>query len=118
VKFQALLLGALLCLGVATAQAQTENQNTKKTTPSADRMKQPASESATMTGCVDEQNGHYVIRVAQTEQLLTLQAPGPDADTYFAKFVGHAVQASGTESSGTLKITNIRQIADMCGTGQ
>ena len=117
-KFQIVLLGAILCLGASAQQAQTGSQETKST-QSANRMKQtvPAI-GQSLTGCVDEQNGHYVLRDAQTSQLINLQPTGTDDNSAFAKFVGHQVQVSGTKSSDTLKVTHIGQIADMCGTGK
>lgn len=113
-KLQILLLGAFLCLG-ASAQGQTTNQNAK-TTQSANRVKQSASQAGQIIGCVDQQNGHYVLRDAHSDRLLTLQPTSSNADDSFAQFVGHEVQASGSESSGTLKVTSIGKIADMCGT--
>jgi len=116
-RFQVLLLGAILCLGAA-AQGQTTNPNTKST-QSANRMKRPTAAAAqAVTGCVDEQNGHYVLRDVQTSQLITLQAGSTDADNDFARFVGHQAQADGTLSSGTLTVTHIGQVADMCPAGK
>jgi hypothetical protein len=115
-KFSMCLLAAFLCC--AAAQSQTAAQDGGKT-GSANRVKQPASAAArSLTGCVDEQNGRYVMRDTQTSQLVTLQSTGPDSDSQFAKFLGHQVRASGTVESGTLKVTHIVQTADMCGTGK
>jgi hypothetical protein len=116
-KFQILLLGVALCLG-APAQTKSTSQNAK-TTQSANRMKrQPVSKDQSLTGCVDQQNGRYVIRDAQTSQILNLQSPGSDDDTWFARYVGHKAEVSGSSSSGTLRVSHIQQVADMCGTGQ
>jgi hypothetical protein len=117
VKFQILLLGAILCLG-ASAQGQTSSQSTKST-QSANRMKRAVPGVAqSVTGCVDEQNGHYVLRDVQTSQLVSLQPAGTGDDSAFAKFVGHMVQVDGTKSSGSLTVTHIGQVADMCGSGK
>ena len=117
-KFQIVLLGAILCLGASAQQAQTGSQETKST-QSANRMKRAVpAVGQSLTGCVDEQNGHYVLRDAQTSQLINLQPTGADDDTAFARFVGHQVQVSGAKSSDTLKVSHIGQIADMCGTGK
>jgi hypothetical protein len=116
-KLQVILLGVFFCLA-SPAQTQTTGQNTKST-ESANRVKRPTpSAQQSLTGCVDEQNGHYVLRDAQSSQLLTLQAPAGDDDTYFARFVGHQTQVSGTRSSDTIKVTHIGQVADMCGSGK
>jgi hypothetical protein len=115
-KFQIFVLGGLLCLG-ATAPAQTNGQNTKST-QSANRMKRSPAAPGTVTGCVDEQDGHYVLRDVQTDQLIRLQAASVDADNDFARFVGHQAQASGTLSSGVLAVAHIGQVADMCPIGK
>jgi hypothetical protein len=117
-RFQILFLGALLCFG-ATASGQTTSASAKPM-PGANRMKpQPATTAEqSVTGCVDERNGHYVLRDVQTSQLISLQAPGSNDDSYFAKFLGHQAQASGAKSNDTLKVSHISQVADMCGTGK
>jgi len=129
-KFQILALGAFLCLGATapaqttpdqaasaqTTPAQTSNQD-QKSTQSANRIKQNTGTQLSLTGCVDQQNGQYILHDAKNGQMLNLQAPG-DADNYFARFVGHQVQASGMQSGSTLKIVQIGQVADMCGTGK
>jgi hypothetical protein len=123
VKFRiALLSGAFLCLGAfAQGQATNPNQNTKATQQqSANRVKRPTSTSGqSVTGCVDETNGHYVLRDVQTDQLIRLQPGGENADNDFARFVGHQAQASGMLSStGTMTVSHIGQVADMCPIGK
>jgi hypothetical protein len=117
-KLEIVLLGVVLCLA---SPAQTPTQTTTpstKSTESANRMKRPTSSVQSITGCVDQQNGRYVIRDAQSSQLLTLQAPGSDDDTYFARYLGHEAQVSGSKSADTIKVTHIGQVADMCGSGK
>jgi hypothetical protein len=117
-KYQILLLGALFCLGSA-APAQTTSQTTKST-ESANRMKRAAIPEGqqSVTGCVDQQNGHYVLREEKSSQLIALQSSVTDNDSAFARFLGHKVQASGTKSSDTFKVDRMAQVADMCGTGK
>jgi hypothetical protein len=110
-KAQILLLGALFCLA---SPGQTPATN-----PNGNGVKQPvAAGQQSITGCVDERNGHYVLRDAQSSQLLSLQAPGSDEDSYFAKFVGHKVLVNGVKSSEAVKVAHIEQVADMCGSGK
>jgi len=118
-KIRIAMLGTLLCIGVF-AQGQANDPNNKSTQQqTANRVKRPAEGTAqSVTGCVDEQDGHYVLRDLQTSQLIRLQATGVNADNDFAKFVGHQAQASGTVSSGTLTVTHIAQVADMCPVGK
>jgi hypothetical protein len=116
-KIQILLLGGLLCLG-AVAPGQTSSQNTKST-QSANRMKKAATVSGqSVTGCVDQRDGHYVLRDIQSDKLITLQSTSTTADDEFARFVGHQAQASGTLSADTLTVTHIGQVADMCPIGK
>jgi len=117
-KIQILLLGGLLCLGAA-APAQTTSQNAKSTQQSANRMKKASAVSGqSITGCVDQQDGHYVLRDVQSDRLITLQSTGIDADNDFARFVGHQAQASGTMTADTLAVTHIGQVSDMCPIGK
>jgi hypothetical protein len=116
-KFRIALLGVLFGLGTLV-QGQTTSPNAK-TTQTANRMKQASpTGQRSLTGCVDQQDGHYVMRDNQTSQILSLQSPGSDDDTWFARFVGHQAQVSGTQTSGNLKVAHIEQVADMCGTGK
>jgi hypothetical protein len=120
-KLHILVAGGLLCLGMAASgQTRSQDQNSNsKSTQSANRMKRPTDASAqSVTGCVDEQDGHYVLRDTKTDQLIRLQATGVSADNDFARFVGHQAQASGTISGGTLTVTQIGQVADMCPIGK
>ena len=127
-KFSIVVLGVLFCLG-APIQAQT-SPSAKTTQVAANRTQQPAQpqppqqppaaqaqQPLTLTGCVDERNGHYVLRDEQSGQLLSLQAPGSNDDSWFAKYLGHKAQVSGAKSSDTLSVTGVKQVADMCGPG-
>jgi hypothetical protein len=118
-KFRIVLLGAAFCLGAMAQSQPASPQTTKSTEQSANRMKVASSTTtaSTVKGCVDQQGEHYVMRVVDTSQVITLQAPGPD-DEWFARYVGHQVEASGDKSSTALKVANIHQVADMCGTGK
>jgi hypothetical protein len=123
-KFQIVLLGALLCLG-SGAPAQTKSQNTSdktKQTESANRVKRPGTSNAqSFTGCVDQQDGKYVLLDEQLRRFIALQAPGSDADSYFAKYVGQKVQVSGSQPAGeanAVKVEHINGIASMCGSGK
>jgi hypothetical protein len=118
-KFRMILLGAAFCLGAMAQTQPASPQTTKSTEQSANRIKQPSSTTAALTvkGCVDQQGSHYVMRDIETSQIIALQAPGPE-DEWFARYVGHQVEASGDKSSSTLKVASIHQTADMCGTGK
>jgi len=115
-KLHTFVLAGLLCFGAA-AQTQTTAPQDNKNTQSANRVKS-ANSGQSVTGCVDEQNGHYVLRDTQSDKLVVLKASGINADDDFARFVGHQAQASGTMDSTTLTVTHIGQVADMCPIGK
>jgi len=117
-KIPVVVLGVFLCLG-AFAQGQANNPNSKSTQQTATRMKRPSEGiGQSVTGCVDEENGHYVLRDIKTDQLIRLQPAGESADNDFARFVGHQAQATGTVSTGTMTVAHIGQVADMCPIGK
>ena len=118
-KFPVVLFGVFVCLG-AFAQGQANDQNNKSTQQqSANRVKRPTEGSLqSVTGCVDQQNGHYVLRDVKTSQLIRLEPTGESADNDFARFVGHQAQASGTLTAASMTVTHISQVADMCPVGQ
>ena len=82
----------------------------------------PAGKSAaaaprSLTGCMDEQFGQYVLLDSHMVKIAGLQYAGTSNDI-FAKFVGHEVQIKGTKSPGskaTFTVTGVVQIADICG---
>jgi len=118
-KLQILVLSGLFCLA-AIAQGQTSSQapQNSKSTASANRVKRAPSTGQTITGCVDQQDGQYVLRDVQSNQLVKLIPTGTDANDDFARFVGHQAQASGTMSDGTFTVTQIGQVSDMCPIGK
>jgi hypothetical protein len=75
----------------------------------------PAAQQS-LTGCIDEQYGQYVLLDDQMLKITSLQSAGSEKEV-FAKYLGHKVQVKGTKSSGpkaTFIVTGIEQIADNC----
>jgi hypothetical protein len=73
-----------------------------------------------LTGCVDEQDGQYVLLDEQLGRITKLQSGGSDDET-FARYLGSKVQVTGTRSStpnGPLKVATIKQVADSCANGK
>jgi hypothetical protein len=106
-KCQAVLLGLALCLAAQAAGKPGQDAPMSKSAPAA-----PQS----LTGCIDEQYGQYVLLDNQMLKITNLQSAGTEKEV-FAKFVGHKVQVRGTKSSGpkgTFTVTGIEQIADNC----
>jgi hypothetical protein len=107
-KFRVVLLGALICL---VAQAAGKPSHGVPT------MEQSASKvQQSLTGCIDEQDGQYVLLDDQMRKITRLQSAGSDKDV-FAKYLGSMVQVSGTKSfeqTATFKVTSIKQVAGNC----
>jgi len=107
-KVQVILLGALFCLTAHVAGQPSQSAPTSRSTPAAQQ---------SLTGCVDEQFGQYILLDDQMLKITGLQSAGPEKDV-FAKYLGHKVQVRGTKASGpktTFTVTGIEQVADTCG---
>jgi hypothetical protein len=100
-KFHVILIAMLACVPVSGASKAKS---------------QPAPQPA-MTGCIDEQDGQYVLLDEQMRKVVSLVSAGPDQEV-FAKHVGHKVEVKGTAprgGSGTFRVTVIRQLEGACG---
>jgi hypothetical protein len=107
-KLQVVLLGALICLAAQSADQPSQ------VTPAH---KSAAREARSLTGCIDEQDGQYVLLDDQMLKMADLQSTGSDNDV-FAKHVGRMVRVRGTNSSerkGTFRVTGIERVAGDCG---
>jgi hypothetical protein len=108
-KFQVVLPGVLFCLAAQAAGQPGQGAPTPK--QSASKAQQ------SLTGCVDEQDGQYVLLDDQMLKITSLQSAGSDQEV-FAKHLGRKVQVRGTKSSGqkgTFKVTSIEQVSGNCG---
>lgn len=79
---------------------------------------EPKGQTDSLTGCVDEQEGKWVLVNDQTMAIITnLAADGFPAEG-FAKYVGHKVTVRGTAnsngSSSTFKVRKIETISETC----
>jgi len=72
---------------------------------------QPKDVPASLTGCVDEQEGNYVLLSDRTmNPIANLEADGFPRES-FAKHVGHKVTVRGTSNSqGALPLFKVRTI--------
>jgi hypothetical protein len=72
----------------------------------------------TLTGCVDEQNGNYVLLDDRMlKKLVDLEAASVGSEDFFAKHLGHKVTVKGTQASmseGKFKVTSIEDVAPVC----
>ena len=85
-----------------------------------EQKKGPAKNStASMTGCIDEQEGQYILIDDRTRgKIASLEAEGFETEG-FAKHVGHKVTVRGTSSPGSagpiFRVRSIETISDTCG---
>lgn len=92
----------------AAAAAQTEKQQPKSASKTG----------ASLTGCVDEQDGQFVLVDDRTlTPIASLEADGFPQEA-FAKHLGHKVTVRGTSNSGTarpiFKVRSVDKISDTC----
>ena len=75
-----------------------------------------------LTGCVDEQDGHYVlVDDRMLHKLADLEAVGASNEAVFAKHMGHKVTVKGSKSSeaeGKFKVSNIEDVSSVCAPAQ
>jgi len=75
--------------------------------------------SASMTGCVDEHEGQYVLIDDRTrDPIANLEAEGFETEG-FAKHVGHKVTVRGTSNPAgarpTFRVRSIETVSETCG---
>ena len=104
------LLVCLLCLLTAGAFAQNAPKKQKK--------KAVAPQADSLTGCLDQKEGIYVLsEVKQLRPLAKLEAVGFEQEG-FAKFVGHQVtvtgKLAGEGGTAVMKVRTIKSIAEFC----
>jgi hypothetical protein len=93
---------------------------TQESKQAGKQKKQPQAQPAALTGCVDQQEGQYVLISDQTRSLIAhLETEGFPTEG-FAKHVGHKVTVRGTSSSTgaehpTFKVRSVDAISDACG---
>src|SRR5438477_11154355 len=80
--------------------------------------KEQKGQAASLTGCVDEQDGRYVLVDERALQpIADLEADGFPTEG-FAKHMGHRVTVRGTSSSGgtrpIIKVRSIQTLSDTC----
>ena len=119
IRIAIVVVGALCCPSVGTSQQSKESSRQEqskpgKTTPEA------RTQQASLSGCVDPQDGRYVLIHDQSRELIAqLEADGFETEG-FAKHLGHKVTVRGTGSSnGTerpvFKVRSVETISDSCG---
>jgi hypothetical protein len=99
-----------LAIGSSNPALATEQEQQPK--------KESKSAGDSMTGCVDEQNGRYVLTNDSDLALIAiLEADGFPTEA-FAKHLGHKVTVRGTVIPGgtqpTFKVRSVAAVSDTC----
>jgi hypothetical protein len=94
------------------ASVQTDRKPAEKKAPAK-------NSTASMTGCIDEQAGQYILIDDRTrDPIANLEAEGFETEG-FAKHVGHKVTVRGTSISGgtrpIFRVRSIETVSDSCG---
>jgi hypothetical protein len=88
---------------------------------SAPKPKNNRQAQQSLTGCVDEQDGNYVLLDDRMlNKLADLEAVPASNEAFFAKHLGHKVTVKGSKSSdqdGKFKVTSIEDLAAVCAPG-
>jgi hypothetical protein len=78
----------------------------------------PKGQTASLTGCVDEQEGKWVLVNDQTMAIIANLAADGFPTEGFAKYMGHKVTVQGTASQdgprSTFKVRSIKTIRETC----
>src|ERR1039458_6358414 len=103
--------------GMAPAAALSAPQTLENGKKAQTGKKQAASGSS-LTGCVDEKEGHYILVDDRSlSPVADLEADGFPTEG-FAKHVGHKVTVRGTSSSGStrpvFKVRTIETLSETC----
>jgi hypothetical protein len=84
----------------------------------AETDKKQVAAGSSLTGCVDEKEGHYIlVDDRNLNPVADLEADGFPTEA-FAKHVGHKVTVRGTSSSGStrpvFKVRSIETVSETC----
>jgi hypothetical protein len=78
----------------------------------------PKGQTVELTGCVDEQDGKWVLVNDQTMAIIAKLAADGFPTEAFAKYMGHKVNVRGTansdDSGSTFKVREIKTISETC----
>ena len=104
---------AVLAPAAALSAAQAPGSPKKAQTG-----KKQAASGSSLSGCVDEREGHYIlVDDRNLNPVADLEADGFPAEG-FAKHVGHKVTVRGTSSSGStrpvFKVRSIETVSETC----
>jgi hypothetical protein len=114
------VLGLYGSLNLSYAQsnpAMTSSQSQQPKAESKDKA-DPKDQTSALMGCVDEQDGKWVLVNDQTMAIIANLAADGFPTEAFAKYMGHKVNVRGTVipggSSSTFKVREIKSISETC----
>jgi hypothetical protein len=115
------IVSAGLLLGApADEKPGPSDGSQKKAAPKSKKSNRQTQES--LSGCVDEQDGKYVLLDDRMlNKLANLETTVASAEDFFAKHVGHKVVVRGNKASGqetVFKVTGIEDVAAVCAPAQ
>ena len=106
----------LLLAAPADEKPGPSDGSQKKAAPNSKKSNRQAQES--LTGCVDEQDGKYVLLDDRMlNKLADLETSVASAADFFARFVGHKVVVKGSKvlaQETVFKVTGIEDVAAVC----
>jgi hypothetical protein len=114
-----LFVFVLACFAIgfaAPADQKSPGEGTQKKSAPQSKSNRQVQES--MTGCVDEQDGNYVLLDDKMEKKLAdLEAVGASNEAFFAKHLGHTVTVKGrkpSEQDPKFRVSSVEDIAPVC----
>jgi maltose-binding protein MalE len=114
----------LIMLASLAMAAPSEDKGSPEGSQKKSTQKSKSSRQAqqSLTGCVDEQDGNYVLLDDRMLNKLTdLEAVPASNEAFFAKHLGHKVTVKGSKSSdqdSKFKVTSIEDLAAVCAPAQ
>ncbi|HUB80730.1 MAG TPA: hypothetical protein VMB03_18120 [Bryobacteraceae bacterium] len=112
------VVAASLSLSHALANSAVSRSQDQQPKAESKQKADPKPAAASLTGCVDEQAGNWVLVNDQTMAVIaTLAADGFPTEA-FAKYMGHKVTVRGTANSNgsgsTFKVREIHTLSEAC----
>ncbi len=109
------MLTVLAVLAPAASLSAAQAPSSQKKAPAG---KKNAASGSSLTGCVDEKEGHYILVDDRSlNPVADLEADGFPTEG-FAKHMGHKVTVRGTSTSGStrpvFKVRSIETVSETC----
>jgi len=105
-------------LNLSHAAANVAVNRPQDQQPKTETKQKADAKTAELTGCVDEQDGKWVLVNYQTMAVIANLAADGFPTEAFAKYLGHRVSVRGTansgESSSTFKVREIKTLSETC----